>query len=77
MKTKNNKHHDIKKGSIWSTWDSVEFVITDVKTIGEQNWVFYQNRQNKNNYSCLEGAFRQRFFLNVNHRYTYELRDIY
>jgi len=50
----------IKIGSKWSTIDQV-FVVTDLKEQSDECWVFYKNISTGNEFSCLKGAFTQRF----------------
>ena len=56
---------EIKKDQLWCSFDN-EFIIEDYKEVNHEYWVFYRSTKTKIDYSCLEDAFRARFFPIVN-----------
>lgn len=52
----------VKPNTVWVTSDMGEFLVTEVK----DGWVFYTRLKDKAQFSCLEGAFMQRFTRSVN-----------
>lgn len=60
-----NNNIVIKIGQMWASYDT-EFVVNEIKEIDGQVWIFYNNSVNGTSYSCLEPAFRARFYAVVN-----------
>lgn len=56
------KQQMVKSNSIWVSSSMGEFLVTEVK----DGWVFYTRLKDKAQFSCLEGAFVQRFTCSVN-----------
>lgn len=56
----------IERHQIWAGDNRTEFYIDDVRELDGQVWIFYTNTFTQQTYSCLEGAFRQRFSPVVN-----------
>lgn len=52
----------VEAGQYWSAIDC-EFKVTEVKHTEEGVWIFYENTNTGQSYSCLEAAFRYRFSL--------------
>lgn len=55
--------------TINSKWNSINFttfVVTKLEIINGEEWVYYQNKQTLQEYSCLSSAFRSKFWKNVN-----------
>ena len=52
-------------GSRWSGVDR-EFIVTDIQDNDEGQWIFYKNAATGDEFSCLVGAFVQRFRLMLN-----------
>ena len=50
----------IRIGSKWSAIDRV-FIVTGLQEQNNEQWVFYKNISTEDEFSCLVGAFTQRF----------------
>jgi hypothetical protein len=56
----------MKVGSIWTGSNFVEFKIKDIKTVGDNTWIYYYKISTGQQYSCLKEAFIDRFKEKVN-----------
>lgn len=56
----------MKVGSKWGTAERKEFVVTDIKVIDNQTWIYYNNVLTKQEHFCLKEAFISRFSEIVN-----------
>ena len=56
----------IEPGQIWSSINRTEFYVDDVRVVDNETWVYYTNTFTHQTYSCLEGAFKQRFRIVLN-----------
>ncbi len=59
----------VEVGSNWTTANSEEFKVVKIEKKQNEKWVFYKNKKNQKEYSCLEEAFLSRFNPNTNYRY--------
>lgn len=52
----------IEKDQIWTSQNRTEFHIDDIRETEKGTWIHYTNTFTQQTYSCLEEAFRQRFY---------------
>lgn len=56
----------MKVGSKWGTADRKIFLVTNIKKVDNQTWIYYNNIFTKQEYFCLREAFINRFSEIVN-----------
>lgn len=59
----------INIGSTWTNSKSAEFTVSKIEVRENKVWVFYKNKKNNIEFSCLEEAFVSRFVEYVNYKY--------
>lgn len=56
----------VERFQIWAGDNRTEFHVDDVRELNGETWIFYTNTFTHQTYSCLEGAFKQRFTIVLN-----------
>ncbi len=51
---------------LWVTNNFVTFRVTEVKSVNNENWIYYRREHDNAEFNCLEGAFLERFTRHIN-----------